>query len=92
MAQTYSKQIALTDTSDGHQIIPSTFDSDTDKNAFKYFNIMGVDTGSVSVKFGTNDDFIDIPTLPIVFENVAFNEIWIKPSTSLTIDLIVFLV
>ena len=94
MAQTYSKQIELTDTTDGHKIDYSTF-GETTYMSFKYFRIHSVSTGTLSFKFGTTDDWIDIDAAeyPVIFnDSIRFNEIYLKPSTTLNVNLVAFLV
>lgn len=94
MAQTFSKQIELTDTTDGHKINYSNFGY-TSYKSFRYFRINSISTGTISIKFGENDDWISIAgtEYPVIFSNtIAFDEIWIKPSETLDVNLIAFLV
>jgi hypothetical protein len=94
MAQTVSKAISLTDTTDGHKINYASFGFTT-YESFKYFRIHSVSTGTLSIKFGANDDWIDIDSAeyPVIFnDSIRFNEIYLKPSTALTVNIVAFLV
>jgi hypothetical protein len=94
VAQTYSKQIELSDTTNGHKINYESFGLSIYK-AFKYFRIHSVSTGTISIKFGINDDWIDIDgtEYPVIFnDSIRFDEIWIKPSGTLNVNLVVFLI
>jgi hypothetical protein len=94
MAQTISKTIELTDTTNGHKIDYSNFGF-TNYMSFKYFRIHSVSTGSIEIKFGNNDDWIPIGAAeyPVIFnDSIRFNEICIKPSETLTVRLVAFLV
>lgn len=94
MAQTVSKAIELTDTTDGHKIDYTTFGF-TSYQSFKYFRIHSVSTGTLSFKFGSTDDWIPIggTEYPVIFnDSIRFNEIYLKPSETLTVRLVAFLV
>ncbi len=85
---TFSKQLSLTDTTNGHLIYYADF-SLTDENAvFKFLQIVRVSTVTMSIKFSLNDDWILIPSYPYTFDSIRFEAIWMKPSISLTVDLI----
>lgn len=93
MANVYSKAIELTDTSNGHKINYTSFGL-TEYKSFKYLMIHDVSVGAIDFKFGEDDDWVTVEgtEFPLVFDNIAFNEIWIKPDQTLTVNLVAFLV
>ncbi len=86
---TFSKTIALTDTTDGHLINYEDF-SITDENAvFQYLMITKISAGTLSISMGDDDDYLAIGAYPFIISGIRFEEFWLKPSQSSTVSLIV---
>ena len=84
---TFSKQIYLTDTIDGHIIDYENFGLTNENAIFRFLEIVRVSTGTMSLKFSENDDWILLATYPKIFDSIRFEAVWMKPSTALTVDL-----
>lgn len=88
----FSKNIALTDTTNGHKITSVTIDADTPDNLrFKYLKLVTISTGTIEIKFGLTGDWVAM-TAGESFLDLRFNEIWLKPSAANNVDLVVALV
>ena len=84
---TFSKQITLTNL-EGSLINYADFGL-TDKNAiFKFLQIVRVSTGTMSIKFSLNDDYISILSYPYTFDTIRFSEFFLLPSETLVVDIV----
>jgi len=86
----YSLQLVINDTVDGHLVDYEDFGLTDAEAVINYLQIVRISTGTMSIKFSTSDDWILIASAmyPYIFNTVKFDEFWLKPSESLTVDLI----
>ena len=86
----YSLRIALTNTSLGHEINYDDFGLADENAVFKFIQIIKVTTGTLSIKFGSGDSWIDITSgmYPVTYDSMIVSSFWLKPSTALNVDII----
>lgn len=84
---TTSKSLVLTDTANGHQFLGSTFSSSS-SGIMKYLQIAGISAGTLSIKFGSSDDWV-VVTTGFTVSSLAFDEFWLKATVTSNVDVIV---
>ena len=93
---TVSKILALTDTVNGHQFTGTEFGFDND-HTFRFINFIQTSTGTVEIKFGENDDWVNlnILTTPTPADHEKYHipckEFWLKPSVANNVQCVVSL-
>jgi hypothetical protein len=91
----YSKTIALTDTTDGHKFVPSDFIPASRVNAdsayvIECLIIKAISTGTITMKINDDDDWVPLAAEnSLGGENLKMTQFWLKPSASNTVSLII---